>query len=482
MTDRTLDALWQALLNNPLAWGMIVLALIAGWLCAWLISRRKQQQQQQLLEQQSLEQVRLQSGIEQARRELEQQQQQFEQLQHNLETKIQQLSELRESHASMVATLNAEREHNQQQVQRLEAAEQRLGDTFKRLAADIFEQKNKTFNQQSREQMTQVLGPLQTQMQNFATLVQTTNEKNAQQHGHLQKQLLDLESLNKNLSSEAAQLTDALRGSNKMMGNWGEQQLEKLLQLAGLQKDREYQLQVSVKNHQQQTLRPDALIMLPDEKCIVIDAKVSLEHYTRAYAAENDAESDRWLGEHCQSIKQHINSLSSKGYAHIAELDTPNFVLMFVPVEAALLEALRFDSSLLDYAISRNVALVTPTNLLSTLRTVGSVWQAWRQNENAREIADRAGKLYDKFSGFVTDLENLGQRLTQARKAYDDAFGKLSTGSGNLLRQVQMLQDLGAKTGRSLPAKYLQDELEEANDADSERNEPGLPPALTEDE
>ncbi len=468
MTDASLSALWQALLNNPLAWAMIVLALMLGWLTSWLLAQRQRLQQQQILEQQALEQVRLESELEQARRELEQRQQQFGHLQQNLETRIQQLSDLRESHASMVATLTAEREHNQQQIQRLEAAEQRLGDTFKRLAADIFEQKNKTFNQQSREQMTQVLGPLQTQMQNFATLVQTTNEKNAQQHGHLQSQLLNLESLNKNLSSEAAQLTDALRGSNKMMGNWGEQQLEKLLQLAGLHKDREYQLQVNVKNHQGQTLRPDALIMLPDDKCIVIDAKVSLQHYTHAYAAENSAESDHWLREHCKSIRQHINSLSSKGYAHIAELDTPNFVLMFVPVEAALLEALRFDSSLLDYAITRNVALVTPTNLLSTLRTVGSVWQAWRQNENAREIADRAGKLYDKFFGFVTDLENLGQRLNQARKAYDDAFGKLSTGSGNLLRQVQMLQTLGAKTGKTLPAKYLADELEDADDGGSE--------------
>lgn len=462
-------------MTNPLAWAIIVLALIAGWLLGWLLSRRKQQALQHLLDQQALEQVRLESDLEQAKRELQQQQQQFGQLQQNLEVKIQQLTDLRESHASMVATLKAERVHNQQQIQRLESAEQRLGDTFKRLAGDIFEQKNKTFNQQNREQMTQVLGPLQTQMQNFATLVQSTNEKNAQQHGHLQKQLLDLESLNKNLSNEASQLTDALRGSNKMMGNWGEQQLERLLQLAGLQKDREYQLQVSVKNDQGQTLRPDALIMLPDEKCIVIDAKVSLEHYTRAYSAEDGAETDRWLREHCQSIKQHINSLSSKGYAHIAELDTPNFVLMFVPVEAALLEALRFDSSLLDYAIARNVALVTPTNLLSTLRTVGSVWQAWRQNENAREIADRAGKLYDKFSGFVTDLENVGQRLKQARKAYDDAFGKLSAGSGNLLRQVQMLQDLGAKTGKALPAKYLNDELEDNGKVESEPDETALP-------
>ncbi len=478
MTDQTLSALWQAWLSNPLAWSTVVLALIAGWLFAWLMSQRKQQQQRQLLDQQALEQVRLQSEVEQAGRELEQQQQQFGQLQHNLETKIQQLSDLRESHASMVATLNAEREHNQQQVQRLEAAEQRLGETFKRLAADIFEQKNKTFNQQSREQMTQVLGPLQTQMQHFSKLVHETNEKNATQYGLLKGQLFDLKSLNQNLTEEAAQLSNALRGrNNKLTGNWGEQQLERLLQMAGLQKDREYRTEVTIQNDEGRSRRVDALILLPDNKCIVIDAKVSLEHYTRAYAADDDAEREQALKQHCLSLRQHVNSLSGKDYSRLAELDTPNFVLMFVPIEPALQEALRFDSALLDYAIDRNVALVTPTNLLTTMRTVGSVWQAWRQNENAREIADRAGKLYDKFFGFVTDMENLGQRLNQAGKTYDAAFGKLSSGSGNLLRQVQMLQNLGAKTGKTLPAKYLADE----DDFASEQTE-SLPPPETEDE
>ncbi len=457
MTDVTLTALWQDLSDNLLVWLMVGLALVIGWLLNWLIIRRKLTAQQQLIDQQSLVAVRSESELSQAQRELEQQQHLHVQLSQNLEEKGQQLSGLRESHASMVARLNTEREHNQQQLQRLETAEQRLGDTFKRLASDIFEQKSKSFGEQNQQQMKQVLEPIQTQMQNFAKLVQHTNEKNAQQHGHLQKQLLDLESLNKNLSSEAAQLSGALRGSNKLLGNWGEQQLERLLQLAGLQKDREYLLQANLKGHEGQQLKPDAMVLLPDNKCIVIDAKVSLEHYTRAYSAENSEQEQRWLGEHCKSIKQHINSLSSKNYAHVTNLDTPNFVLMFVPVEAALLEALRFDSSLLDYAIGKNVALVTPTNLLSTLRTVGSVWQAWRQNENAREIADRAGKLYDKFYGFVGDLENMGLRLAQARKSYDDAFGKLSTGSGNLLRQVQMLQDLGAKTGKQLDKKYLPD-------------------------
>ncbi len=472
MTDATVTVLWQSLLNNPLSWVIMVLALLAGLLIGWLLIRRKLLEQRQLMDQQSLDQVRIESELSQARRELEQHQDQAERLDQALQGKRQQLADLRESQAAMLAQVRVQKEQNQQQLQRLEAAEQRLGDTFKRLAGEIFEQKSKSFSEQNRQQISQVLEPVQSQLQNFAKLVQDTNEKNAQQHGHLQKQLLDLESLNKNLTSEAAQLAGALRGSNKLLGNWGEQQLEKLLQLAGLQKDREYQLQVNLKGAEGQQLKPDALILLPDNKCIVVDAKVSLEHYTRAYNADDDDQEEHWLSAHCQSIKQHINSLSGKSYAHVADLNTPDFVLMFVPVEAALLEALRFDNSLLDYAIGKNVALVTPTNLLSTLRTVGSVWQAWRQNENAREIADRAGKLYDKFYGFVGDLENLGQRLAQARKTYDDAFGKLSSGPGNLLRQVQMLQDLGAKTGKQLDQKYFADAEDSTDSADNARQLP----------
>lgn len=458
MTNGSLSVLWQALLVNPLAWAIIVMALLLGGICGWLLTRRQLLSLRSQLEQQSLLHVRQDEALTQARRELEQQQQLHDSLNQSLEVKAGQLGELRESHASMLATLKTEREHHKQQLERLEAAEQRLGDTFKHLAGEIFEQKHKTFNEQSREQMNQILGPLQTQMQGFSKLVHDTNEKNAEQYGSLQRQLLDLKSLNQNLSEEAAQLSNALRGrNNKIAGNWGEQQLERLLQLAGLQKDREYRLEVSIQNDQGRHRRVDALIILPDNKCIIIDAKVSLEHYTRAYSAEDGDEREQALKQHCQSLRQHINTLSGKDYSGLADLDTPNFVLMFVPIEAALQDALRFDGALLDYAIDRNVALVTPTNLLSTMRTVGSVWQAWRQNENARSIADRAGKLYDKFFGFVTDLENLGQRLTQARKAYDDAFGKLSTGSGNLLRQVQMLQDLGAKTSKQLDSKYLDD-------------------------
>ena len=342
------------------------------------------------------------------------------------------------------------------------------GETFKRLAGDIFEQKSRAFTELSKTQLGSLLSPLNTQIKDFAQLVREVSDKGSTQHGQLQQQLVDLQNLNKHLTQEAAQLVEALRGSNKLIGNWGELQLEKLLQLAGLQNGREYRTQVSLRDSNGNLLRPDALILLPDNKSIVIDAKVSLEHYTQAYAASDEQQRLQLLKQHCESLKTHIRVLADKDYSSVAELDTPDFVLMFVPVEAALQEAIQAQPEILDYAVRHKVALVAPTNLLTTLRTVGSLWQAWRQNENAREIGDRAGRLYDKFVGFVTNLQTIGERLRQAQSAYDDAFKQLSSGRGNLVSQAHKLQALGAKTSKHLALDTQPDTAAESEQTDEQ--------------
>ena len=266
----------------------------------------------------------------------------------------------------------------------------------------------------------------------------------------------DTEKLNERLHDDATNLSRALTGNVKAQGNWGEQQLERLLELSGLRKGVEYSTQYSVTTEGGQRVQPDLVVHLPEGKAIVLDSKVSLIAWTRYQSAEDDAGRQAALAEHVASLKQHVRGLGEKRYAEIPELDSLDFVLMFVPIESALIAALQADPALAEYALRNKVALLSPTNFLATMRTVGSVWAVHRQNTNAREIARRAGLLYDKFAGFVENLQQVGDRLRQARESYEAAYGQLSTGAGNLLRQTEMLRELGARNTKSLDASALQ--------------------------
>jgi len=275
------------------------------------------------------------------------------------------------------------------------------------------------------------------------------------------------------LHDDATNLSRALTGSVRAQGSWGEHQLERLLEIAGLQKGVEYSSQYSVTSESGQRYQPDLVVHLPEGKSIVLDSKVSLVAWMRYQAgAEEDLQSTA-IKDHVQSLRQHIKGLSDKRYAEIPQLNSLDFVLMFVPIETALIAALQADPELAEFALRNKVALLSPTNFLATMRTVASLWSSHKQNKNAQEIARRAGLLYDKFAGFVENLQAVGVRLRQAQQSYDDAFSQLSTGAGNLLRQSEMLRELGARNTKQLETGLSESSREEGMPAHSEA---GLPP------
>jgi DNA recombination protein RmuC len=351
----------------------------------------------------------------------------------------------------VLETRVADREqHYREQLARLEDAEKRLTENFERLAGRIFEERSQKLSDLNSKQLDAILKPLGEKLTEFRSTVETAHREETAQHHVMQAKIGDLEKLNERLHEDATNLSRALTGSVKAQGSWGEQQLERLLEIAGLQKGVEYSTQYSVTTEGGQRIQPDLVLHLPESKSIVLDAKVSLVAWTRLQAAEDDEARAAALKEHIGSLRTHVKNLGEKRYAEIPELNSLDFVLMFVPIEAALIAALQNDPELAEYALRNKVALLSPTNFLATMRTVASVWAVHKQNRNAQEIARRAGLLYDKFAGFVDNLQQVGERLRQAQQSYDSAFSQLSTGAGNLLRQTEQLRELGARSTRQL--------------------------------
>jgi DNA recombination protein RmuC len=371
-------------------------------------------------------------------------------LEQQLEAARQELTEGKLEHSATLAR-NEQREiHFQQQVKQLEQAEQRLTENFERLASRIFEDRTAKFSDLNRQQLDTLLSPLNEKLVEFRNTVTETHRQETAQHQVLQSKLKELEQLNERLHEDAGHLTRALTSNVKAQGNWGEQQLERLLELAGLQKGQDYSTQFSVTTDSGQRVQPDLVVHLPEAKSIVLDSKVSLVAWTRYQAAQDAAAQDAALKDHINSLRQHIRNLGEKRYSELPGLDALDFVLMFVPVEAALIAALQADPELPIFALNQRIALISPTNFLATMRTVASVWAVHRQNRNAHEIARRAGLLYDKFHGFIENLQRLGERLRQAQESYDGAFGQLSSGTGNLIRQAELLRELGARNTKQL--------------------------------
>lgn len=343
-------------------------------------------------------------------------------------------------------------------------SERRMNEAFERLAGRIFEERSEKLSQVNEKQLDAMLKPLGQQLNEFRRTVAETHRDETAQNRVLQEKLKQLEQLNVRLHDDATNLTKALTSSSKAQGTWGEQQLERLLELAGLEKGREYHTQVSVTTESGQRVQPDLVLSLPEGKTIVMDSKVSLTAWVRYHAEEDEDLRAGHLKDHVQSIRSHIKSLGEKRYAELADLNALDFVLMFLPIESALIEALQTDPELPVYALENKVALLSPTNLLATLRTVGSVWAIHRQNTNAGEIASRAGRLYDKFADFVAALQQIGDRLRQAQESYETALNRLSTGTGNLMRQAEMLKELGARTSKQIDPSLGSDAEDDASE------------------
>ena len=342
----------------------------------------------------------------------------------------------------------------QEQKDEVEKLQEKFTKEFENLANKILDEKSEKFTLQNKENIKQILNPLQEKIQTFEKKVEDSQKESISMHSALKEQLLGLKDLNQQMTKEANNLTKALKGDSKMQGNWGELVLERVLEKSGLEKDREYFVQQSFTKPDGSRLMPDVVLHLPDNKKMIIDSKVSLTDYERYVNAEED-EKPAFLKAHVNSIKKHVDQLSEKKYEDLYEIESPDFVLMFIPIEPAFAIAVTEDNSLYNKAFEKNIVIVTPSTLLATLRTVDSMWTNEKQQQNAFEIARQAGALYDKFEGLITDLTGIGKKLDSAKSDYSAAMNKLVEGKGNLITSVQKLKKMGAKAKKELPEAIL---------------------------
>lgn len=365
---------------------------------------------------------------------------------------------LAEAVAGLRTQLDAERSQTTEKLALLDAARDQMGLQFQEVANRILEEKSQRFTQQNHDNLGLLLNPLNEKIKAFQEQVAQTYDRESKERLTLKNEIERLALLNARISEDAVNLTQALKGSNKSQGIWGEMVLEKVLESSGLRRGHEYVAEESYAADDGNRRRPDVVIQLPEGRHMIVDAKMSLLGYERYCSADNDAARAAAQREHVQSIRAHIKGLSDKNYPMLNGLKAPDFVLMFVPVEPAFMLAATSDTTLFEDAFARNVLLVSPSTLLAVLRMVANVWRQESQGRNAQQIAEQGARMYDKFVGFIEDLEEIGKRIDQTQKAYQDAHGKLSTGRGNLVRQVDNLRRLGVKPARQLRVGLLPDE------------------------
>jgi DNA recombination protein RmuC len=353
--------------------------------------------------------------------------------------------------------LNNLEEKLQTQSKELEKTQLKFQKEFQLIADKIVKENSNELSQTHQKELNQLLQPLKEKIKSFEENIEKKYIDEIKERTDLKSELSKLLELNNTLNTQAQNLTTALKGDNKTQGNWGEMILERILESSGLQKGIEYETQVSDTNSENKRIQPDVIIKLPENKHLVVDAKVSLVSYEQFNSTREDEERGKHLKSHLLSIRSHIKNLSDKNYQSGVSLQSPDFVLLFMPIEAAFSLALQHDHQLFQYAWERKVVLVSPTTLLASLRTISSVWKNERQTKNAQDIAEKAGNLYDKFVGFIKDMESIDKSLKDAQNHYNDAFNKLSTGRGNLVKRAEKLKELGAKASKSLPNKLLDD-------------------------
>lgn len=354
------------------------------------------------------------------------------------------------------AELDSERKQGLGRIESLNEAKEALTNQFKNLANEILEDKSKRFTEQNVANLDALLKPLQTKLSEFKEQVNTSYGNEARERFALKSEIERLANLNLRMSDETRSLTQALKGDSKVQGNWGELVLESILESSGLRKGEEYLVQDSHTQMDGSRLQPDVVVKFPEGRSLVVDSKVSITAYSRHAEATDPTISEQELAAHIQSLRQHIQGLSSKNYSSLYGIGSVDFVLMFVPIEPAFLLALKTAPNLYQEALAKNIVLVCPSTLMATLRTVAHLWRQDHQNRNALEIAKQCGTLYDKFVGFVDDLEKLGQRLDQAQTSYHDAFNKLKSGKGNLIRTAEKVRELGVKPSKNIPAPLIE--------------------------
>lgn len=354
---------------------------------------------------------------------------------------------------------NLQNRHDQQKLE-VEKLQEKFSKEFQLLANKILEEKSKKFTDQNQLNIKNILDPLQEKIKNFEKRIEDTNKESITRHSAMKQQLENLQLLNQQITKEASNLTKALKGDTKMQGNWGELVLERVLEKSGLKKDSEYTVQNSFSTEDGKRVLPDVIIHLPGDKKMIVDSKVSLIAFERYVNEEDEAQKPIWIKEHVNSVKKHVDQLSAKNYHSLYQVESPDFVLLFIPLEPAFAVALQEEPQLYNLAFEKNIVIVTPSTLLATLRTIDSMWQNDRQHNNAIDIAKQAGRLYDQFKNLLDDLEKVGKQLNTVQNTYSNSMTKL-TGKGNLLTRVEKLRVLGAKASKQIDQKWLKRAEEE---------------------
>ena|SRR5690554_523884 len=378
------------------------------------------------------------------------------------------LERLREQYLEAEKSLESARSYFKAQEDRLKAQKEEIEQTkkqlnleFQSIANKILEEKSQKFTETNSKSLDQILSPLKDKIKSFEEKVDKAYHRESTERNTLKGVVEQLMEQSKHIKDEANSLSRALRGDNKRQGNWGEVILERVLERSGLIKDQEYRLQASLVDEEGKRLQPDAIILLPDEKHLVVDSKVSLVSYERWVNAEEEEERDQFAKQHVISVENHVKSLSAKNYQELYDINSPDFVLLFMPIESAFSMSVTYKPEIFSDAWDRKVVIVSPSTLLATLRTIASIWKQERQTRNVLEIAREAGALYDKFVGFLGDMDKVGTQLNQAQRAHEEARKKLGTGKGNVIRRVEKLKSLGANASKQIDSSDLDLEWKE---------------------
>jgi DNA recombination protein RmuC len=459
-----------SLLSQPL--GILILALAAVFLVGWLLTWHNRNKTVAELE----AYIEAQKGVidtnmqditsqlmsnTQLAEQLRSAEKQIADLEHRLtagdaavEGLNREVSDYKANVRELETRMDEERKAAAEKLALLEDAKAKLGNEFKLLANQIFEERGKTFSEQNKNSIDEVLKPMREQLSEFRKRVDDVHLTDSKDRASLKEHLAQLEKLNRQMSEDAVGLTQALKGESKAQGNWGEMILERILETSGLREGKEFAREQSFTNDEGKRLRPDVVIYMPGDKQVIIDSKVSLTDYERVVSAGDDASRKTALTAHLRSLKSHIQALSGKRYDHLPNVNAPDYVLMFLPIEGAYLMAIEEDPTVFETAFEQRVAVVTPSTLYATLKLIEQLWRYERQSENVVKLIDRAGKLHDKFVDFTKSFEEIGQRLDQAKNAYDTSYNRMKGGAGNVIGQINTLGKLAGKTKKELP-KHL---------------------------
>ncbi len=364
-------------------------------------------------------------------------------------------TELLRQHSALSTSLDEKQLHFTEQLRQLSDSREALKREFENLANEILERKGKAFKELNQESIYHLLKPVQTEMQGFRQKVESIHVEELKQRSELRAELINLQNLNRQITDQADKLTNALQGQKKVQGNWGELMLENVLDNSGLRLGTDYKREVSFTTAEGRQ-RPDVIVYLPQNKHLIIDAKTSLAAYTRYVNAENDLESQQALAEHAQAVAARINELADRDYYKLPGLNSPEVVIMFIPIESAYVEALKYDNTLYQRAIERNVLVATPTTLLTSLNIVRQLWRFEDQNKHTAELANRAERFYSKLNNFLLSMQDVGKQLDKAKGSYEKAFSQLYSGKGNLIKQAAEFKDLGVSVQKELPDELVE--------------------------